>query len=128
MPGTIGDPRLAVPPRRRLRKLRERLMPSQRTLIVLAREHSRYERRALVKKIIFIIVFMCFCAYSIYVLLHFIASRISILLISRLASFPAIARDEKKSGFIRVVALGPPCVVTGLNSPLAFQLYYEIPR
>ena len=45
MPGTIGDPRLAVP-RRRLRKLRERLMPSQRTLIVLAREHSRYERRA----------------------------------------------------------------------------------
>jgi len=74
MPGTIGDSRLAVP-RRRLRKLRERLMPSQRTLIVLAREHSRYERRALVKKIIFIVVFMCSFAYSIYVLLYFIMLR-----------------------------------------------------
>lgn len=108
MPGTIGDPRLAVP-RRRLRKLRERLMPSQRTLIVLAREHIRVtSAAALVKKIIFIILFMCSCAYSICVLLYFIAFRISIpLLISRLRELPGSSSDEKRSGFIGVVAYEP---------------------
>lgn len=117
MPGTIGDPRLAVP-RRRLRKLRERLMPSQRTLIVLAREHIRVtSAAALVKKIIFIILFMCSCAYSICVLLYFIAFRISIpLLISRLVNFRS-SSDEKRSGFIGVVAYA----VTSLNSLQLFN-------